>query len=94
MMDNNKIISTLLSNSFKWNRVNNQPCIHVFHGDYYVNLCMWNPGGVKTISIDVDDIGLGIDDIISLNIQEGDSNFEELMQVYSSAISNATNIAA
>lgn len=94
MMDNNKIISTLFTNTFQWNRVNDQPCIHVFYGNFYINLCMWKPNGINTISIDVDDIGLGIDDVISLNIQEGDPNFEQLQQIYSSAISSAVNIAA
>lgn len=93
-MDNNQIISLLQTKAFQWNRVNFQPCIHVFHENFYINLCLWQPNGVKTISIDVDDIVLGIDNIISLNVQKGEPNFEKLFQIYASAISNATNIAA
>ena len=93
-MDNKKIISILLTSTFQWNRVNNQPCIHVFHNNLYINLCLWKPNGIKTISIDVDDISLGIDDVVSLNIQEGNPNFEKLKQIYTAAISSAINIAA
>ena len=93
-MTSGNIISILTNSKFQWNRMNSQPCIHTFHGKYYINLCLWNPHGISTISIDVDDVELGLDDIISLNIQRGHDSFEELLELYYSWKTNADNIAA
>lgn len=93
-MTTENIISILLSSNYQWNRMNDQPCIHAFHDKYYINLCLWNPRGIPTISIDVDDVQSGLDDIVSLNIQEGQNSFEELLNLYNSWKNNANNIAA
>lgn len=93
-MREKEILNVILKNHLQWNKVNKQPCIHTFYREYYINLCLWEPQGIKTISIDVDDIEKGIDNLISLNIKEGDSEFKNLLHIYSSSKDNAINIAA
>lgn len=93
-MNEKRIISVLLENNFNWNRVNTQPCVHTFYGNFYINLCQWKPNGLNTISIDVDDVEEGKNDIISLDIKEGDDYFKSIMSIYNLAIKSAENIAA
>jgi len=80
--------------SSNWKRVNNQPCIHTFYGRYYINLCLWNKFGKKTISIDVDDVRNGRNDVVFLEIQEGDARFQKLLKIYLARKAVAANAVA
>ncbi len=87
------LIKIVDKNELNWNRVNDLPCVHTFYGNYYINLCLWSSNGKPTISVDVDDIEKGINDLINLDLSEGQS-FEKLFNVYKSVIKSAANIAA
>ncbi len=89
-----KILRILSENKLSWRRVNNQPCVHAFYGDYYINLCLWHPNGVKTISIDVDDIKRNVSDILAEDLSESNIHFSDLSSVYNQAKQVAINIAA
>jgi len=88
------IIPNLLGSSFEWGRVNDLPCIHTFQDQFYINLCFWHPGGVPTLSIDVDDIEEGLQDIVALHLQPDNENFDALVMLYEKARDGARNIAA
>lgn len=90
----NNIIQLLLRNRFQWRRVNQQPCIHTFYKNYSINLCLWNKNGVATISIDVDDIKNGRNDVVAMDIPLGHTSFNSLLIIYRNAMKKAINIAA
>ena len=90
----NNIIRFLLRNRFQWRRVNQQPCVHTFYKNYYINLCLWNKNGVATISIDVDDIKNGRNDVVAMDITLNHKSFNSLLNIYKYATNNAINIAA
>lgn len=92
-MTEKKIIQILLNQSHDWRTVNDQPCIHTFYENYYVNLCLWNLDVLPTISIDVDNIDTGLQDIIDLDVTSADEYFDELKALYVRGRSNAKNIA-
>lgn len=93
MVDIGKIITLIEKKRAKWLRVNEQPCMHTFINDLYINLCLWKDNDVNVISIDVDNIEKGISDIILQDVREGEPYFDNLYKIYSSYKHNAENIA-
>ncbi|MEM7487085.1 MAG: hypothetical protein AAF348_17900 [Bacteroidota bacterium] len=93
MTEISNIIDLIESKGAKWLRVNEQPCMHTFINDLYINLCLWKDKDSNVISIDVDNIENGISDIILKDIREGEQYFDNLFRIYSSYKENATNIA-
>ncbi len=93
-MTADKIIELILDRDLEWKRVNDLPCIHTFYREYYINLCQWQSNAVPTISIDVDDIERGYPDIVRLDIQKGQPEFDPISEAYFAARQVAENIAA
>ncbi len=88
-----ELINILDRNHLNWNRVSDLPCVHTFYDKYYINLCLWNSNGKPTISVDVDDIVQGQNDLINIDLSNGQS-FDKLIKVYNTVIKSAANIAA
>lgn len=90
-MNLQELISILKSNSVTWKTVNTQPCIHTFINCYSINLCLWN--NENTISVHVDDIKKGLQNIVEQDIKTGESNFEFLKDLYKKAKYSSVNLA-
>ena len=90
-----KQIADIIANEqLDWRRMNSQPCVHTFYKEFYINLCLWHPKGVETISIDIDDINNHVNDIVSENLGKEDEYFSLFLKTYQQAIKVANNIAA
>lgn len=93
-MENLKNILDLINSKVvTWSRVNNQPCMHTFIDDFYINLCLYHQNNKRVISIDVDDVNKGISDLLAKDVTEDDEYFTDLYQLYSSSKDGAKNIA-
>lgn len=88
-----EIVTLIDKRNAEWLRVNQQPCMHTFIGDFYVNLCLWKWNDKSVISIDVDDMKKCISDIIAEDIFEGHEYFDTLYSIFLSSKSSAKNIA-
>ena len=93
-MNNINVIKILKTRELEWRRMNNQPCISTFYKDYYINLCLWHKSGVKTISIDIDDVKNNLADIVSEDLIKDNKYFESLIGIYLKAEKGANNIVA
>lgn len=93
MADITTILDLIRKKDTTWRTVNNQPCMHTFIDDFYINLCLYRVNNKKIIAIDVDDIVKGISDLLAKDISEDDNYFDDVYEIYSSSKGSARNIA-
>jgi len=93
MADIKSILTLINRKQAEWRTVNDQPCMHTFIGDFYINLCLYKSNNKNVIAIDVDDVRKGISDLLALDVSEDDSFYNDLYTLYSSSKGNAKNIA-
>ena len=86
------VLDLISDGSAKWLRVNEQPCMHTFIDDFYINICLYKFNNQNVISVDVDDISKGISDIVAVDIKEGEVFYGVLFLIYSNSQHSAENI--
>lgn len=89
-MNTELAIKTISSKDIKWSHVQDLPCVHTFHKDFYINLCLYHiDGTIKAISLNVDNIRKNENDIVDDTFTEETLQFKILYPIYQQAISKA-----